>query len=151
MMTTLRAYANSTPMSSAVPDLTCRVSPVPSAPAPAVTTDPNALKSTLVNDRPMALDIIRVRRMPDAPTRVPAMIRRLLLSVKPDAATARPVNEFSSEMSTGTSAPPIGSTKMMPSTSDSTAVAIISATLSVTIVATARTTIPTPTRPLMIC
>ncbi len=32
----------------------------------------------------------------------------------PLAATASPVNEFSSEMSTGTSAPPMGSTKMTP-------------------------------------
>ena len=58
--------------------------------------------------------------MPEAPTRVPATISRLLSSTKPDAATARPVNEFSSEISTGTSAPPMGSTKITPSTSDST-------------------------------
>ena len=68
----------------------------------------------------MALLIIRVSRMPEAPTRVPAMMSRLLLRVKPEAATARPVNELSSEMSTGTSAPPMGRTKMTPSTSDST-------------------------------
>ncbi len=95
-------------MSSGVPVLTVRVSPEPSAPPVAVTTEPKALNSTLASDRPIALLIIRVSRMPDAPTRVPAMISRLLLRVKPEAATASPVNEFSSEMSTGTSAPPIG-------------------------------------------
>ena len=41
-------------MSSGVPVFTCRVSPVPSAPAPAVTTEPKALNSTLASDRPMA-------------------------------------------------------------------------------------------------
>ena len=55
--------------------------------------------------------------MPEAPTSVPATMRRSLSSTNPDAATARPVNEFNSEMSTGTSAPPMGSTKMTPSTS----------------------------------
>ena len=139
-------------MSSGVPDFTCRVSPVPSAPPPAVTTEPNALNSTLASDRPMALDIIRVSRMPEAPTRVPAMISRLLLSVKPEAATARPVNEFSSEISTGTSAPPMGSTKMTPSTSDSTAVTIISGTLSVTMRGHGQgRRWPRPTRPLTTC
>ncbi len=49
--------------------------------------------------------------MPEAPTRVPATIRRLLSSTKPEAATARPVNEFSNEIRTGTSAPPMGNTK----------------------------------------
>ena len=58
--------------------------------------------------------------MPEAPTSVPATISRSLSSTKPDAATARPVNEFSSEISTGTSAPPMGSTKITPSTSAST-------------------------------
>ena len=41
-------------------------------------------------------------------------------STKPDAATARPVKELSSEISTGTSAPPMGSTKITPSTRAST-------------------------------
>ena len=71
--------------------------------------------------------------------------------VKPDAATARPVNEFSSEIRTGTSAPPMGSTKMIPRTSDRPAVTTIRVTLSVSSVATASATIATPTRPLMTC
>ena len=43
-----------------------------------------------------------------------------MLSVKPLAATARPVNALSSEITTGMSAPPIGSTKATPNTSAST-------------------------------
>ncbi len=64
----------------------------------------------------MAELIKRVRMMPEAPTSVPATISRSLSSTKPEAATARPVNEFSSEMRTGTSAPPMGSTKITPRT-----------------------------------
>ena len=83
-------------------------------------TEPNALKRMLGSERPMALLIKRVRMMPEAPTRVPATISRSESSTKPEAATARPVNEFSSEISTGTSAPPIGSTRITPSTRAST-------------------------------
>ena len=104
-------------MSSAVPVRTGRLVS-PSAPPVAVTTEPNALNKMLGSERPMAELIIRVSRMPEAPTRVPATIRRLESSVKPDAATASPVNEFSSEISTGTSAPPIGRTKITPSSSE---------------------------------
>ena len=64
----------------------------------------------------MAELISRVRMIPEAPTSVPATIRRSLSSTNPDAATARPVNEFNNEISTGTSAPPMGSTKITPST-----------------------------------
>ena len=138
-------------MSSGVPSLTLRVAPVPSAPPVAVITDPNALNRMLGSERPIALLIIRVRRMPDAPTSVPATINRLLLRVNPDAATARPVNELSREMSTGTSAPPIGSTKMTPSTSDNNAVATSSGTLPVTNVPTASPAIATPTNALITC
>jgi hypothetical protein len=71
------------------------------------------------SDLPIAELINRVNSMPDAPTSVPATINRLLSSVKPDAATARPVKELSSEIRTGTSAPPIGSTNATPSTTES--------------------------------
>ena len=64
--------------------------------------------------RPIAALISRVSSMPEAPTRVPATMSRFESSVKPDAATARPVKELSSEISTGTSAPPIGRTKATP-------------------------------------
>ena len=45
------------------------------------------------------------------------MISALLSSTKPVAAAARPVNAFSSEITTGMSAPPIGSTTATPKTS----------------------------------
>ena len=65
-------------MSSAVPARTDRPSGSgPSAPV-AVTTEPKALKRMLASDRPMAWLIIRVSRVPDAPTRVPATMSRLL-------------------------------------------------------------------------
>ena len=67
----------------------------------------------------MAALMSRVRIMPEAPTSVPATMRRALSRTKPDAATARPVNELSSEISTGTSAPPMGRVKMTPSASAS--------------------------------
>ena len=66
--------------------------------------------------RPIALLIRRVSKIPEAPTRVPATMSRFEPSVKPDAATARPVKELSREINTGTSAPPIGNTKAAPST-----------------------------------
>ena len=83
-------------------------------------TEPNALKRMFGSERPMALLMSRVKMMPEAPTSVPATISRSLSSTKPEAATARPVNELSSEMSTGTSAPPMGRTKITPSTRAST-------------------------------
>ena len=61
-----------------------------------------------------------VSRLPEAPTRVPATISAKLFRVKPVAATARPVHALSSEMTTGMSAPPIGSTNATPRTSAST-------------------------------
>src|ERR1700728_272210 len=115
MMTTLRENASNVPTSSGVPARTERPS-TPSVAPLAVMTDPNALNKMLGSDRPMARLIIRVSKIPDAPTNVPATTKTFELRVNPDAATAMPVNELSSEMSTGTSAPPIGSTKITPST-----------------------------------
>ena len=54
-------------------------------------------------------------------------------------------------MSTGTSAPPMGSTKITPRTSDSTTMMMSSAVLPVTNVAMATPTMATPTTALMIC
>ena len=59
-----------------------------------------------------------VSSVPDAPTSVPLMISALLWSTKPVAATARPVNEFKSEITTGMSAPPMGITMSTPNASD---------------------------------
>ena len=78
---------------------------------------PKAPKSTLVIERFIALPISSVSSVPEAPTSAPEMISTLFSSTKPVAAAARPVKELSSEMTTGMSAPPIGSTKSTPRTS----------------------------------
>ncbi len=67
-------------------------------------------------ERFMALAIRLVRIEPEAPTIMPATISAVLSSAIPVAAADRPVNAFSSEITTGMSAPPIGSTTMFPST-----------------------------------
>ena len=71
-----------------------------------------------MTDRFIALPISTVSSVPDAPTSAPLMISTLLPSTNPVEAAATPVNEFSSEMTTGMSAPPIGSTNRMPSAND---------------------------------
>ena len=48
---------------------------------------------TLASDRFMALHMMRVRMMPEAPTREPAMISTLFMRTKPVAAAARPEKE----------------------------------------------------------
>ena len=45
---------------------------------------------------------------------MPATIRATLSSAMPAAAAESPVNAFSSEITTGMSAPPIGSTNRLP-------------------------------------
>ena len=60
-----------------------------------------------------------VNSVPEEPTSVPATTMARLLMAKPSAATARPVNEFKSEMTTGMSAPPMGMTIAMPKNSAS--------------------------------
>ncbi len=114
-------------------------------------TAPNALNKMLGNERPMAALISRVRIMPEAPTRVPATINSALSSTNPDAATARPVNEFNSEIRTGTSAPPMGSTKITPSTSDSPRMIQTNAMFPVTSARMIITAMATPTSALMTC
>ena len=68
----------------------------------------------LAIDRFMASAISLVRIAPDAPTSAPAMISTGLPITKPAIAAAVPVNELSSEMTTGMSAPPMGSTMVTP-------------------------------------
>ena len=75
---------------------------------------PNAPKMTLLNERFIALLITIDRMNPDAPSSAPAMISTLLPIANPVAAEASPAYEFSSEMTTGMSAPPIGSTMKTP-------------------------------------
>ncbi len=72
----------------------------------------------LASDRFIASAISLVKMPPDAPTSAPATIRAQLPMTKPAMATAVPVNAFSSEITTGMSAPPIGSTIITPNASD---------------------------------
>ena len=68
-------------------------------------------------DRFIASAISLVRIPPDAPTSAPAMISAQLPMTNPAMATAVPVNAFSSEITTGMSAPPIGITIDTPNAS----------------------------------
>ncbi len=67
----------------------------------------------------IALHINSVSKVPEEPTNVPATIIERLCRTKPSPATASPVKEFSSEITTGMSAPPIGITIATPKTSAS--------------------------------
>ena len=87
-----------------------------SPPAGAAISPPNPPATIAGTERFIALAIRFVRIVPDAPTIIPATIKAVLLSATPVAAAERPVNAFSSEITTGMSAPPIGSTTMFPRT-----------------------------------
>src|SRR5690242_11944446 len=71
---------------------------------------PNAPKRMFENERFIAFDITIDRMNPDAPSRAPAMMSTSLPMANPVALEARPAYELSSEMTTGMSAPPMGST-----------------------------------------
>ena len=86
-------------------------------------TCPNAPKSTFPIERFIARPIIIVSNVPEAPTSIPATIRTLFSSSNPVAAAARPVNAFRSEITTGMSAPPIGSTNSTPNSAAPAAIA----------------------------
>ena len=62
--------------------------------------------------------MMNVKIRPDAPTSEPATMRTELPMMKPVKAAAIPDNELRSETTTGISAPPIGSTKTIPSTAE---------------------------------
>ena len=69
-------------------------------------------------DRFIASAISLVRMPPEAPTSAPAMISAQFWMTNPAIATAVPVNALSSEITTGMSAPPIGSTISTPNASE---------------------------------
>ncbi len=71
-------------------------------------------------ERFIASAISLVRMPPEAPTSAPAMISAQFPMTNPAIATAVPVNAFSSEMTTGMSAPPIGITIETPNISAAT-------------------------------
>ena len=91
---------------------------------------PNAPNTTFAIVRFIALPIIWVSSVPDAPTSMPAMISTLFESTKPVDAVARPVNAFRSEITTGMSAPPIAITICTPRIKAITIVTASSAWLS---------------------
>ena len=102
----------------------------------------------LVSDRFIASAISLVKMPPDAPTRAPATISAQFPMTKPAIATAVPVNAFSSEITTGMSAPPIGSTIITPNPSDASTtissagrLAVVSMNAAVPIATTARATL----------
>ncbi len=66
----------------------------------------------------MALAINCVSSVPAEPTTVPAMIIAALPSTKPSKPTARPVRALYSEITTGMSAPPMGSVMLKPSSNE---------------------------------
>ncbi len=68
-------------------------------------------------ERFIALPIISVSSVPEAPTSIPLTISTFSCRTKPVAEAAMPVKALSSEITTGMSAPPIGSTKSTPKTS----------------------------------
>ena len=90
-----------------------RSSPVPAAPPAGA--PPKPANRMLATERFIAVAISIVRIVPEEPTSVPATISATLSSENPAAAAERPVNAFSSEITTGMSAPPIGSTTRLPS------------------------------------
>src|SRR3984885_1701245 len=94
--------------------------PGPATAAGAVSPGPNPPIMMLLSDRFMASAMSLVRMLPDAPTSAPAMISAQLPMTKPAIATAVPVNAFSSEITTGMSAPPMGITMSTPNTRDAT-------------------------------
>ena len=105
--------------------------PGPSA-APTVSSPPpNPPIMMFMTDRFIASAMSLVRIAPEAPTRAPAMISTGLSITKPAIATAVPVNEFSSEMTTGMSAPPIGRVIVTPKISAAARMTSISARFGV--------------------
>ncbi len=89
--------------------------PVSDSVAPVVTAPPKPPATIAGIERFIASAMRFVRIVPEAPTIMPATISAGLLSAMPVAAADRPVNALSSEITTGMSAPPIGSTIRLPS------------------------------------
>ena len=98
-------------------------------PVAALLLSPKPENRTLPSERFIALAISCVSSVPAEPTTMPAMIIAAFCSTKPSNATARPVRALYSEITTGMSAPPIGSVIVTPSTSASTKNAVTTAGL----------------------
>ena len=98
---------SSAPISRTVP-------PAPAAAPAASSPPPNPPTMMFMTERFIASAMSLVRIAPEAPTRAPEMISTGLPSTNPAIAAAVPVNEFRRLMTTGMSAPPIGSTIVIP-------------------------------------
>ena len=146
MKTTVLAFSRRCITSSGVADFAVRCS---TAPATACTW-PNAPNSTLVNERFIALHMMIDRIRPDDPSSAPAVISSLFSSTNPIATADRPAYAFSSEMTVGISAPPIGRTSRTPKRSDSTITIGNSHGVAGRNTSTIATTIATPSRPRLI-
>ena len=92
---------------------TARISPPVSASAPSAAA-PKPANSTLDSGRFMALAMSWVSSVPAAPTTMPAIIIAGISSTKPSKPTASPVSALYSEITTGMSAPPMGTVSRMP-------------------------------------
>ena len=75
---------------------------------------PNPPRITLKKDLFIPLHIIYDNIAPEDPTNAPVIIRAVFSKVKPIPAAAQPEYEFSMEMTTGISAPPIGMINKTP-------------------------------------
>jgi len=114
---TLLAYASWIATSSTETGRTwAGAPPVPTA-AGALSPVPKPPTTMLAMDRFMASAISLVRMPPEELTSMPAMISAVSSRTKPAIATADPVKAFSRAMTTGMSAPPIGSTIVTPKSS----------------------------------
>jgi len=76
---------------------------------------PKPANRTFASERFMAFAMSCVSSVPAAPTTMPAIIMAGLARTKPSKPTANPVSAFSSEITTGMSAPPIGKVTSAPS------------------------------------
>src|SRR6056297_1083924 len=87
-----------------------------SAPSsPVVPPDPPYLpKRTFLSERFIDRHMITVRMIPEAPTSVPAMMSTLLFRTNPVEAAASPEQAFNNAITTGISAPPMGTTSSTP-------------------------------------
>ena len=86
-------------------------------PGPAAWIWPKAPKMTFLSERFIARHIISVSNEPEEPTSIPLTIRTSWRSSKPAAEAEIPVQALSREITTGMSAPPIGSTNRTPKAS----------------------------------
>ena len=128
-----------------------RSSPVP---APAAGAAPKPAKRTFATERFIAVAISSVRIVPEEPTSVPATISETLSSANPAAAAESPVNALSSEITTGMSAPPIGSTTRFPSSAAASSTMMKRPSGGEALseaIRTQQTTIPISSRTLITC